>query len=56
MNAFVSILARDFACAAAAAVITMVMAVSLVQSTSAPPFGQTVAVVTPAAVPAGQHA
>ena len=56
MNAFVSTLTRDFACAAAAAVITTVMAMSVVQSTSVPPFGQTVAVVTEPAAPAGQHA
>ena len=56
MSTFVSTLARDLACAAAAAVITMVMAVSFVQSTSAAPFGQTVAGVTVAAAPAGQHA
>jgi hypothetical protein len=56
MNAFVSTLTRDFACAAAAAVITTVMAMSVVQSTSVPPFGQTVAVVTAPAAPAGQHA
>jgi hypothetical protein len=56
MNAFVSNLPRDLTCAGAAAVITMVLAMSLVQSTSAPPFGQTVTTATAVAAPASQHA
>jgi hypothetical protein len=56
MNAFVSTLTRDLTCAAAAAVITMVLAMSFVQSTSAPPFGQTVTATAAVATPAGQHA
>jgi hypothetical protein len=55
MNAFVSTLSRDLACAAAAAAITVVLAASFVQSTSTPPFGQTVAEATAVAAPAGQH-
>jgi hypothetical protein len=56
MNAFVSTLSRDLTCAAAAAVITMVLAVSFVQSTASPPFGQRVAATTTVTVQAGQHA
>ena len=56
MNAFVSTLTRDLTCAAAAAVITLIAAASFVQSTSAPPFGQTVAVTKTIAGQAGQHA
>jgi hypothetical protein len=37
MNAFLTALYRDFACAAASAVITLVLAASFVQSTSVPP-------------------
>ena len=37
MNAFVSTLSRDLVCASAAVVITMVVAGSIVQSTSVPP-------------------
>jgi hypothetical protein len=37
MNAFVSALYRDLACAAASALITLIVAVSFVQSTSVPP-------------------
>ncbi len=38
MNALVSNLYRDATCAAAAALITLVLSVSFVQSTSAAPF------------------
>jgi hypothetical protein len=55
MNAFVSTLSRNLTCAAAAAVITMALAVSFVQSTSAPPFAQTAAVANTVAVQAAQH-
>jgi hypothetical protein len=37
MNAFVSALYRDVTCAAASALITLVLALSFVQSTSVPP-------------------
>jgi len=56
MNAFLSTLSRDLTCAAAAAVITMVLAMSFVQSTSSPPFGQSVAATTVAVQAGGQHA
>ena len=55
MNAFVSTLSRGLTCAAAAAVITMVVGVTLFQSTSAPTFGQSVTVATAVAAPVGQH-
>ena len=44
MNAFVSILYRDLSCAAAAAVITLVLAVSFVQSTAVTPGARAAAV------------
>ena len=56
MTAFISTLSRDLACAAAAAVITMVVAVSIFQSTSAPSFGQALTVATAVAAPAGHQA
>jgi len=56
MNTFVSTLTRDLTCAAAAAVITLIAAASFVQSTSAPPFGQTIAVTKTVAMQVGQHA
>jgi len=57
MNAFVSALYRDLTCAAAAAAITLVMAVTFVHSTSVPPgmqaFSSSVAALS---VPAGEEA
>ena len=38
MSAFVSTLYRDLTCAAAAALITLVLSASFVQSTAAAPF------------------
>jgi hypothetical protein len=37
MNAYVSVVLRDLACGAAAALITLVLSASFVQSTSVPP-------------------
>jgi len=37
MNAYISVVLRDLACGAAAAVITLILSVSFVQSTSVPP-------------------
>jgi hypothetical protein len=37
MNAFLSLLYRDLTCAAAAAVISLIVAASFVQSTNVPP-------------------
>ena len=41
MTTYVSVLYRDLACAAAAAVITLVLTMSFVQSTSTPPGART---------------
>jgi hypothetical protein len=37
MNAYVSVVLRDLSCGAAAALITLILSASFVQSTSAPP-------------------
>ena len=56
MNAFVSTLYRDLTCAATAAVITLVVAVNLVQSTSVPPGARAAAVATVMTVSSGKQA
>jgi len=56
MNAIVSALSRDLTCAAVAAVITLIAAMSFVQSTAVPPGMHARAVVTIVAVPAGEQA
>jgi hypothetical protein len=56
MNAFVSALYRDLTCAAAAAAITLVLAVSFVESTSVPPGARAAAIANAVTVPAGERA
>ena len=56
MNAFVSALCRDLTCATAAAVITLVLAVSFVQSTAVPPGARTAAIAGAVAMPVGEQA
>lgn len=56
MNAFVSALYRDLTCAAAAAAITLVLAVTFVQSTAVTPGARAAAVARALAMPAGERA
>jgi hypothetical protein len=56
MNALVSALYRDLTCAATAAVITLVVAVSIVQSTSVPPGARAAAVATVMTAGSGKQA
>lgn len=56
MNAFVSALYRNLTCAAAAAAITLVMAVTFLQSTSMPPGMQASSSVAAVKLPAGEQA
>jgi hypothetical protein len=56
MNAFISALSRDVTCAAAAAVISLVVAASFLQSTAEPPGMHRTAIVTVVALPPGEQA